>query len=153
MGSPFNSKQWKHVSTVFPMYCVTVKLCLCIFPATNKLYTYDKHENVAKASQKRIQELFRRHFWAWVVGWGVGTDRLAKVILVSDSGWSKLPSKTEGTSLYQNYTPEESSQWVLSNDHCWSLQTPLMLKLLAFLISPIQISTERKLKTAGTRGK
>ena len=72
----------------------------------------------------------------------------------SDSGRSKLSSKTAGTSRYQNpniYTPEESSQWALSNDHRWSLRTPLMRKLLAFLIFPIQTSIERKLKTAGTR--
>ena len=44
----------------------------------------------------------------------------------SDSGQSKLPSKTASTSHYQNiYIPEESSQWALSNDHRWSLWTPL----------------------------
>ena len=52
----------------------------------------------------------------------------------SDFGRSKLPSKTAGTSRYQTniYTPEESSQWALSNDHRWSLRTHLMRKLLAF---------------------
>ena len=72
----------------------------------------------------------------------------------SDSERSKIPSKTAGTSVYQNpniYTPEVSSQWALSNDHHWSLQTPLMRKLLAFLIFLIQTSIEWKLKAAGTR--
>ena len=67
---------------------------------------------------------------------------------------SKLPSKTAGTSRYQNldiYTPEENSQEVLSNDHRWPLRTQLMRKLLAFLIFSVQISIERKLKAAGTR--
>ena len=37
------------------------------------------------------------------------------------------------------------------NDHRWSFQIPLMWKLLAFLIFPIQISIEQKWKSASTR--
>ena len=73
---------------------------------------------------------------------------------ISDSGRSKLPSKTASPSHYQNpniYTSEESSHWALLTDHRWLSQTPLMQELLVFLIFLVQISIERKLKTAGTR--
>ena len=66
---------------------------------------------------------------------------------VSNSGWSKLPSKTAGISCSSNpniYIPEESSQWALSNSHHWSLRTPLMRKLLTFLIFPYKFQLNEK---------
>ena len=127
-------------------------VCECMFIEVTIYCTCYNVSRGTWCASERVSTNVARICWLWETVTVKQRKRLLSAAVLasktegSDSGRSKLASKTAGTSHYQTaniYTSEESSQWALSNNHRWSLRIPLMWKLLVFLIFPIQISIER----------